>query len=106
MLNELLKLLEKGPDNALLRFSIGSNYLKMGEIDLAQMHLEKAVKLDPNYSAAWKLYGNTLWQNGDTEAAEDAFVKGVQVARDRGDIQAAKEMEVFLKRLQKEVGES
>lgn len=105
MLNELLKFLAKGPDNALLRFSIGSNYLAMGEIDQAQMHLKKAVELDPNYSAAWKLYGKALWQNGDTEAADDVFVKGIKVATDRGDIQAVREMEVFLKRLQKGVGE-
>jgi predicted Zn-dependent protease len=103
MLNELLKLLEKGPDNALLRFSIGSAYLKDSDIDQALQHLEKAVELDPRYSAAWKLYGKTLLQNGELEQAESVLLQGIKVATDKGDIQAAKEMEVFLRRLHKRV---
>jgi len=46
-LKELLKLLEKGLDNALLRFSIGNIYLKMDEAGLAVEHLKKATQLDP-----------------------------------------------------------
>ncbi len=101
MLNELLKLLEKGPDNALLRLGIGSAYLKMDEIDQALVHLAKAVELDPRYSAAWKLYGKALLQNGDVDHAETSLEQGIRVATDRGDIQAVREMEVFLKRLRK-----
>jgi len=101
MLNELLKLLEKGPDNALLRLSIASAYLKEDQIGQALQHLEKAVELDPRYSAAWKLYGKTLLQQGEVEQAESVLVNGIKVATEKGDIQAAKEMEVFLKRLHK-----
>lgn len=102
MLQELLKLLETGPDSALLRFSIGSTYLKEKELDPAQTHLAKAVELDPEFSAAWKLYGKTLQQNGETDLAEAALTKGIKVATGKGDIQAAKEMTVFLKRLKKD----
>ena len=101
MLKELLKLLEKGPDNALLRFSIGSAYLKEDDLDRAKEHLAKAVRLDPQYSAAWKLYGKTLQLLGEVEMAEKVLTKGIEVASNKGDIQAAKEMEVFLRRLQK-----
>jgi len=101
MLNELLKLLEKGPDNALLRLSIASAYLKEDQIGQALQHLEKAVELDPRYSAAWKLYGKTLLQQGEVGQAESVLVNGIKVATEKGDIQAAKEMEVFLKRLHK-----
>jgi len=101
MLNELLKLLENGPDNALLRLSIASAYLKNNQVEKALQHLEKAVELDPRYSAAWKLYGKTLLQKGEEEQAEEVLVKGIKVASEKGDIQAAKEMEVFLKRLHK-----
>ncbi len=101
MLNELLKLLDKGPDNALLRFSIASAYLKEDQVEQALVHLEKAVEIDPRYSAAWKLYGKTLLQKGEEEQAEEVLVKGIKVASERGDIQASKEMEVFLRRLHK-----
>jgi len=99
MLNELLKLLEKDPDNALLRFSIGSAYLKESDLDLAKIHLAKAVELAPEYSAAWKLYGKTLQQNGEDDLAIQVLTQGIKVATEKGDIQAAKEMQVFLKRL-------
>ncbi len=100
MLKELLALLETGPDNALLRFSIGSAYLKEHDLEQAREHLAKAVALDPEYSAAWKLYGKTLQLQGDYALAEEVLAHGVKVATDKGDIQAAKEMGVFLKRVQ------
>ncbi len=105
MLKNLLKLLEKDPDNALLRFSIGSACLKENELEQAKVHLAKAVELDPEYSAAWKLYGKTLQQYGESELAEEILTKGIEVATNSGDIQAAKEMQVFLKRLLKERGQ-
>jgi Tfp pilus assembly protein PilF len=102
MLKELLTLLETGPDNALLRFGLGGAYLKQNNLDQAQMHLAKAVELDPEYSAAWKLYGKTLQQNGEHDLAEAVLIQGIEVATNKGDIQAAKEMGVFLKRLQQD----
>ncbi len=102
MLKELLNLLEKNPDNALLRFGIGSAYLKEGDLERAKEHLAKAVELDPEYSAAWKLYGKTLQQSGELDLAEEVFIQGIKIATDKGDIQAAKEMGVFHKRLCKD----
>ena len=104
MLTELLNLLEKGPDNAMLRYSLGNAYLKDGNLEHAREHLAMAVELDPEYSAAWKLYGKTLQLNGEIELAEEVLTKGIKVATDKGDIQAAKEMQVFLKRLLKAKG--
>jgi Tfp pilus assembly protein PilF len=101
MLEQLLQLLESGQDNAPLRFGIGSAFLKQGDAGDAVEHLAKAVELDPAFSAAWKLYGKALLKSGAEDSAADAFRKGIQVANDKGDVQAAKEMEVFLKRLLK-----
>ncbi len=102
MLKELLVLLETGPDNALLRFSLGGVYLKENDLEQAKLHLAKAVELDSEYSAAWKLYGKTLLQLGENDQAEIVLKQGIKVANAKGDIQAAKEMQVFLKRLQKD----
>jgi Tfp pilus assembly protein PilF len=102
MLEQLLQLLESGQDNAPLRFGLGSACLKQGDADGAVEHLAKAIEFDPAFSAAWKLYGKALLESGDNDSAADAFRKGIQVANEKGDVQAAKEMEVFLKRLLKE----
>ena len=65
------------------------------------MHLQQAVVLDPNYSAAWKLLGNALNEADQLAAALLAYQSGIAVAEKRGDKQAAKEMTVFAKRIEK-----
>jgi len=100
-IENLENLLSGGSDTALLRFSLGSAYLKQDNPERAAAHLAQAVALDPNYSAAWKLYGKALQASGAILEAISAYEQGITVAEARGDIQAAKEMRVFLKRLQK-----
>jgi predicted Zn-dependent protease len=98
------KMLASGKDNALLRFSLGSAYLGAGEAAKAVPHLRKAVEHDPKYSAAWKLLGRALNDAGDARAALEAYRKGIEVAQAKGDIQAAKEMTVFARRIEKSLG--
>ncbi|MBD3671291.1 MAG: tetratricopeptide repeat protein [Gammaproteobacteria bacterium] len=97
----LLKLLENGQDNALLRFGIGSALLKEGQAETACEHLARAVEHDPSYSAAWKLYGKALAELERNDEAINVYERGIAMAEEKGDLQAAKEMKVFLKRLQK-----
>ena len=93
-------LLAQGNETALLRFSLGNAYLEE-DSELAVGHLQRAVKLDPSYSAAWKLLGKALGDCDRSEEARQAYRVGIETAESRGDIQAAKEMRVFLKRLDK-----
>jgi Tfp pilus assembly protein PilF len=96
------KMLAAGQDGALLRFSLGGAYLKDGDAARAAAHLARAVELDPQYSAAWKLYGKALTDAGRHDDAIAAYAQGIEVAERRGDKQAAKEMTVFHKRLLKQ----
>jgi Putative Zn-dependent protease, contains TPR repeats len=98
------KMLAAGKDNALLRFSLGNAYLGAGEAARAVPHLQKAVEHDSRYSAAWKLLGRALNDAGDARAALEAYRKGIEVAQAKGDIQAAKEMAVFARRIEKSLG--
>lgn len=101
VIDNLEALLAKGTDNALLRFGLANEYLKLGQSEQAIGHLRKALAHDPKYSAAWKRLGKTLADTGRTDEAIAAYESGVRAAEENGDIQAAKEMRVFLKRLQK-----
>lgn len=98
------KMLASGKDNALLRFSLGNAYLGAGEAAKAVAHLQRAVEHDPKYSAAWKLLGRALNDAGDARAALEAYRKGIEVAQAKGDLQAAKEMTVFARRIEKSLG--
>ena len=99
MIENFEKMLAQGKDNPLLRFSLGNEYLKAGNIEAAAIHLRAAVALDNNYSAAWKLLGKALGETGDTVGARAAYESGIAAANAKGDKQAAKEMGVFLRRL-------
>lgn len=94
-------MLERGQDNALLRFTLGNLLYQEKDYANAGLHLSRAVEMDPDYSAAWKIYGRTLSAEGKHPEAARAFRHGIAVAEKRGDIQAAKEMTVFLRRLEK-----
>jgi Tfp pilus assembly protein PilF len=97
-------LLAAGKDSALLRFSLGMHYLKAGEAARATEHLRAAVAQDKDYSAAWKLLGKSLESCGLQSEAIGAYRSGIAAAERRGDKQAAKEMSVFLKRLERASG--
>ena len=93
-------MLASGRDDALLRFSLGMQYLNAGDAARAAGHLREAVAQDPHYSAAWKLLGKALAGSGDAEGAKAAYRSGIAAVEERGDKQAAREMGVFLKRLE------
>lgn len=89
-----------GPrDGALLRCALGAALLDAGDAAAAVRQFRAALDFDAEYSAAWKLLGEALTRSGDTRAAADAWRHGIAVAEGRGDVQAAREMRVFRKRL-------
>lgn len=95
------RMLEQGQDGALLRFSLGNEYLAADDPAAAVTHLRRAVEHDPDYSAAWRALGKACERCEDAEGAADAWRNGIAAAERRGDKQAAKEMGVFLRRLEK-----
>ena len=93
------RMLAAGKDGALLRFGLGNEYFKAGDPATATVHLQRAVVLDPGYSAAWKLLGKALAAAGRESEALDAWRDGIAAAERKGDKQAMREMQVFAKRL-------
>ena len=100
----LEKMLARGQDNLLLRFGLGGEYARLRQYDKAIPHLEAAVAFDPGHAAAWKLLGQALAASGRPEEARRAYREGIRAAEAGGHIQAAREMRVFLKRLDKAAG--
>ncbi|MEM7257633.1 MAG: tetratricopeptide repeat protein [Pseudomonadota bacterium] len=98
MIATFLGMLEKGNDNALLRYSLGNAYFADKQFQPAVEHLQHAVQHDPNYSAAWKLLGRCHFELQQYEQALAVYEKGLRVAAEQGDKQAEKEMTVFQRR--------
>jgi len=101
LISNLEKMLGTPRDGALLRYSLGSEYLKAGEHSRAAEYLREAVARDPAYSAAWKALGKALADGGRAAEALDAYRRGIEAAQAKGDKQAEKEMTVFARRLER-----
>lgn len=103
MITQLEKLLDGPRDGALLRFSLGNEYLKAGQPERAAGYYRDALARDPHYSAAFKGLGKALLEAGQAEAALAAYRDGIAIAEARGDKQAAKEMTVFARRIERQL---
>jgi Tfp pilus assembly protein PilF len=101
LIDKLEALLAAGQDSASLRFALANHYLRSGHAERAIEHAEVAVSLDPNYSAAWRVLGQAQVAAERPEDAALSFQRGIVVARESGDRQVEKEMQVFLRRLTK-----
>ena len=102
-IEQLEKLLGTPRDGALLRFSLGVEYTKMGNAEKSADYLRQAVAKDPGYSAAWRALGKALESSGRAAEALAAFRSGIETARAKGDKQAEKEMTVFARRIEKKL---
>ncbi|KAF0190590.1 MAG: TPR repeat-containing protein [Gammaproteobacteria bacterium] len=101
LIANLEKMLAAGADTAPLRYGLADALFKNGEAKKALAHIERALAIDPTYSAAWKLHGRLLVALDQPDQAIAVYEQGIRVAETRGDRQAVKEMEVFLRRLRK-----
>jgi len=100
-LDAFRQMLDAGQDGPLLRYSLGLEYLHADRPGEAAEHLRRCLDQDPDYSAAYKALAQAEDELGEHEACRATLEKGVARAGDKGDRQAAKEMEVLRKRLDK-----
>ena len=103
VIERLEKLLDSPRDGALLRFSLGMEYLKLENTQKAIAFLRGAVARDAGYSAAWRALGKALETAENSGEALDAYRRGIAAAQNKGDKQAQKEMTVFARRIEKRI---
>ena len=100
------KLLQRDPTNPMVLYSLGNELFKEERYGEARDHLQRAVENKPDYSVAYRMLGRAHYELHENDEAKHVFLKGTEVARENGDLQTVKEIDVFLRRLQKrEVGE-
>jgi Tfp pilus assembly protein PilF len=103
-IQDLLALLEEEPDDALLRLTLGKEYLESGDAEAALPHLERVVEVDARYTVAYRYLGTALERLMRHADAARVWECGIAVAEETGDLQAGKEMRVFLDRLRSQGG--
>jgi len=95
------KLLERDPDNPMVLYSLGNELFKEEKYSEAREYLSRAVRNKPDYSVAHRTLGRTLYELGEDAEARRVFIEGREVAQENGDLQTVKEIDVFVRRLEK-----
>ncbi len=89
------------PEDPVVRFGLAGACLEAGQAVEAAAEYREAIRLKPDYSAAYRGLGRALERAGELRQAKEAYVKGLEVATQSGDLQTKKEITIFLRRLEK-----
>jgi tetratricopeptide (TPR) repeat protein len=95
------ELAAQAPGNVMVRYSLGREYLKAERYAEAEREFREAVRLKPDYSAAYRELGRSLVALSRLDEAREVYRQGADIACEKGDLQTKREIEVFLRRIEK-----
>ncbi len=87
------------PNDPLTFFLLGRELMEVARFEDAAQALEKTVQLNPEYTAAYRYLGDSHRMAGNNARAREIYEAGIAVSEATGDLQAGKEMKVFLRKL-------
>ena len=93
------KMANDDPDNELGHFSLAKALLDAGRHAEAVASFERTLALNPQFSKAYQLLGQSLLQSGQRDKAIQIYREGFAVADERGDNMPRDEMATALKGL-------
>ena len=88
------------PSDPVVWFGLGQEYMHVALYSEAVEAFESALRLNPNYSAAYRFLGECFEKSGQPQKAKEIYEKGIPIAEKQRDLEAAKAMMAFLKRVQ------
>lgn len=104
-LEQLKELAQLDPDDPLVHYGLGCEHLKLGEYAEAEPAFRRTIHLQPDYSAAYRELGKALAKLDREQEAIEVYQRGRGIACEKGDLQTEREIEVFLRRLEKAKGD-
>lgn len=78
-MNLYTSLLKRFPNSAVAQYSAGGMYLRTGDLAQAELHLDKAVRLDPDNAKAWYNKGLLHVRQGRAMEALEAFDHSIDI---------------------------
>jgi tetratricopeptide (TPR) repeat protein len=100
-INDFLELAELTPEDELVHYGLAQEYMKVGRFEDAAASLKRVIELKPDYAAAYRERGKALEKTGNLEEAKGSLLEGRRLAEQHGDGQTVKEIDVYLKRIEK-----
>jgi tetratricopeptide (TPR) repeat protein len=98
-ISKLQAMCDGSPDDFLAFFMLGRELLTAKRYDDAAKALAECCAIKPDYTAAYRHWGDALRKADRTQEAINVYEKGIAVSEETGDLQAGKEMQVFLDKL-------
>lgn len=99
-LEQFRQIVDMDPDDYFSHFGYASELAEAGRYPEAVDEFRQAIRLKPDYSAAIRDLGRALENIGAIDEARQTYREGIPIAERNGDLQTAKEMQVFLRRLE------
>ena len=93
------EVLEIDPEDAVATMGLGTAYMQLNQHEAAVPHLETAVRVNKDYSAAYLKLGQCFEILGHRQAAMQIYERGIEAASRKGDLVPMREMERRLKAL-------
>ncbi|HBZ72501.1 MAG TPA: hypothetical protein DEP35_23300 [Deltaproteobacteria bacterium] len=93
--------LKREPDDETAWYGLGRALLDLERPGEAADAFRRALAAKPDFTAAQRDLGQSLLAQGEPAAAVEAFRLGIALAERTGDLQAGREMGVFLKRAER-----
>lgn len=84
------------PDDAMIWYGLGSEYLKQEDWTNAARALSRVVEINADYTAAYQMLGTALLNQGRTAEARSAWQQGIEAATRTGAWKARQHMEGLL----------
>ena len=95
----LTELLSQDPNNAFARYGLAMEYSNSGQFDRSLEEFEKLLSTNPDYTAGYFMFAQTLVKAGKTPEARKMLDSGIASARQKGDNHAESEMQMMLDEL-------
>lgn len=89
---QLKKFLEGTPNDSFLKHALALEYIKLGNDETARQLFEELLANEPGYVGSYYHLGKLFERNDDTEKAIEWYLKGMEVAKEKGEQHAFGEL--------------
>lgn len=96
----LTALAARKPGDAMVRYALGAEYKKRGDAAAALAAYAEAIRIDPDYTAAYVEAGEVHAAEGRPDAARQVWQNGIAAADRKGALRTRKHLERLLAALE------
>jgi Tfp pilus assembly protein PilF len=97
---QIEEMLADDPNDVFLRYGLAMEYASAGDTAAAVRCFQDLLRIAPDYVPAYVQAGQLYARLGRDDEAMATYREGIEVARQKGDLHAAGEMEGFLMSLE------